>query len=208
VRAARQPQRGVTRLLEIFKQTAALLARRMPGLRLVVPIAETVRDLLVPALRDWPAAPVPVFGEAAKLDAMAASNVALAASGTVALELALARVPAVVAYRLALPSYLLIKRLVKVRHVHLLNILAEQAIVPERLQGACRPDLLAADLEPLFGSAGAAQIRALVPPLAALRPPADGAPSDHAAREISKFLIARSDPARAVDPGYSPARQA
>ena len=86
------------------------------------------------AVRDWPGRPIVLRGAAEKYDAFAASHVALAASGTVALELALARLPMVVAYRLNPLTQALLDRVVKVRHVNLVNLLLDRAAVPELLQ--------------------------------------------------------------------------
>jgi lipid-A-disaccharide synthase len=91
-----------------------------------------------------------VRGTAERYDAFAASQVALAASGTVALELALARVPMVIAYRVAALTAVLARRLLKVRYVCLLNLLADKPVVPELLQADCRPDRLAWEVERLL----------------------------------------------------------
>src|SRR5204863_1480547 len=76
--------------------------------------------------------------------AFAASRAALAASGTIALELALARVPMVVAYRLSRLTEALLDRIVKVRQVNLINLLLDRPLVAEHLGvAACAPELLA-----------------------------------------------------------------
>ena len=170
------------RLLPVFGQAATLLHRRIPGLRIVTPVADPVRDQVLAALDGWPGQPVAVFDEREKFDAMAASGAALAASGTVALELALARVPTVIAYRLSPLTYFLLRRMARVRYVHLLNILLDRAAAPERLQADCRPERLAEDMARLLGPDGDRQIRELAPALAALRPPGDDSPAACAAR--------------------------
>lgn len=131
------------RLLAPFAEALALLAGRHPGLRAVVPTVETVAGEVAAATARWPVPALVVRGPAEKYDAFAAADAALAASGTVALELALAGVPMVVAYRLAPLTGLLAKRLVKVRYVNLINIILDRAVVPELLQEECRPDSLA-----------------------------------------------------------------
>ena len=85
-------------------------------------------------------------GRAEKYDAFAASRAALAASGTVALELALARVPMAVAYRLNRLTEALLDRIVKVRQVNLVNLLLGETLVPEHLRDDCTPEKLAASL--------------------------------------------------------------
>lgn len=81
---------------------------------------------------------------------MAQSTAALAASGTVSLELALLGVPMVVAYRVSSMTAMVMKRLLKTRYVSLVNILQNQPIVPECLQERCTPDVLVQSLLPLL----------------------------------------------------------
>jgi len=141
-----------SRLLPVFRQTVALLAAGRPGLRVVVPTVETVAAEVETEVSHWPVPVTVVKGRAARYDAFAASQVALAASGTVALELALARVPMVIAYRLSPLTAFLARRLIKLRFVCLINLLLDRAVVPELLLDDCRPDKLSAALAPLFDS--------------------------------------------------------
>ena len=73
-----------------------------------MPTVETVSDTVAIGVRDWPGEPIVLRGDQAKYDAFAASRAALAASGTVALELAMARLPMTVAYRLSPVTELLL----------------------------------------------------------------------------------------------------
>jgi lipid-A-disaccharide synthase len=118
---------------------------------------------------------------------MAASNAALAASGTVALELALARVPTVIAYRLAPLTYFLVRRLIHVDYANLVNIIENRPIVPEFVQRECRPALLAPALEWMLGPEGAEQVASSQPALAALGLGAE-APSRRAARAVLDII--------------------
>ena len=150
----------VRRLLPPFAGAAALLARRHPGLRVVVPTTATVAEMVTAAVAQWPV-PVQVLrGEREKYDAFAASNAAIAASGTVALELAMARLPAIVAYRLNPLTHSLLRRIVKVRYIHLLNLIAERALVPELIQQDCNPERIAAEIERLLSESGAGAAQA------------------------------------------------
>jgi lipid-A-disaccharide synthase len=137
----------VARLLPIFGAALALLQPRIPGLRAVVPTLGPVEEAVRAAAAQW-SVPVTVTAEPReKYDAMAASNAALAASGTVALELALADVPAVVAYRVHPLTAWLARRLVKVRYANLVNILLDRPVVPEMIQGDCTAEKLADAVE-------------------------------------------------------------
>lgn len=150
-------RRGETeRLLPVFADTVAGLAARHPNLRCVVPTVETVAEQVRDAVAAWPTPVVVVAGEAEKFDAFAAADAALAASGTVALELAAARTPTVIAYKLNGLTAWLIRRMIKVRFANLVNILLDEEVVPERLQEACRADTLVADVDRLLTDKAAA----------------------------------------------------
>ena len=80
-----------------------------------------------------------VDGAEEKFDAFAASTAALAASGTVSLELAVAKVPMVIAYRIWGPTAWVVARIVKVKWATLINILLDREAIPELIQEACTP---------------------------------------------------------------------
>ncbi len=137
-------------LLPVFKEAVAILAEKYPTMRVVVPTVVTVEKTVRDAVSDW-ALPVDVVtGEAARYDAFAASSAALAASGTVALELALARVPYTIAYKMNPISSYLARRLVTGKFANLVNIMANREVVREYLLENCRPALLAAEIERLL----------------------------------------------------------
>ncbi|HZH27055.1 MAG TPA: lipid-A-disaccharide synthase [Azospirillaceae bacterium] len=139
-------------LLPVFADTLRRLRETHPGLAICVPTLphweETVRN----ATRDWPFPVIVVTGDEEKFDAFAASHCALACSGTVALELALARVPAVVAYKVHPLTAWAVRRLIRIKYVNLVNIMLERMLVPELLQQDCRPDRLAAAIAELLDS--------------------------------------------------------
>jgi lipid-A-disaccharide synthase len=98
----------------------------------------------------WPGSPIVVQQPEEKYDAFAASRVALAASGSVALELALARLPMAVGYRLNPLTEILLARVLKVRQVNLVNLLLGRPLVHELLGWDCTPPKLAASLAELI----------------------------------------------------------
>jgi lipid-A-disaccharide synthase len=136
----------VRRLLPIFG--AAL--RRLEGLigpfRVAVPTVATVAAPVADAVRSWPGAPIVVRQPQDKYDAFAASRAALAASGSVALELAMAKLPMVVGYRMNPLTEALLDRLVKVRQANLVSLLIEKPLVCVLLRGQCTPVRLAAEV--------------------------------------------------------------
>jgi lipid-A-disaccharide synthase len=155
-------RRGEVRtLLPIFGETLARLAARYPVVA-VVPVPATVAEPVSAAVKRWPVQAVVLRGPAEKYDGFAACNVALAASGTVALELALARVPSVVTYRVNRLTHALVRRIVKIDHAHLLNLILGRKAVPELLQDDCTPEKLRAAVSHLLDDkpAAAAQIAA------------------------------------------------
>ena len=182
----------VSRLLPVLEAAAHALARRYPGLRVALPTTATVRDTVNAAVARW-SMPAIVVGREEKYDAFAAGDVALAASGTVALELALAGLPAVVAYRVNRLTHALLKRIVKVRYAHLLNLVLGREAVPELLQENCTPERLAAAAARLLDdpAARAAQIAACREGLAALGQGATS-PSLRAADAVLAIIAARA----------------
>lgn len=185
----------VSRLLPVFRETVARLAATRPGLRVVVPTVATVADTVEAALPDWPVPATLVRGAVARHDAFAAANAALAASGTVSLELAMADVPHVIAYRANPVSATLFRLMTRLRYAGPVNLLMGREVVPERLQERCRPSLLVKAVAPLLdgGSAAASQRAALAETrqrLVAGGVPSEGlhtdggAPSDRAATVI------------------------
>ncbi|MBE9556558.1 MAG: lipid-A-disaccharide synthase [Proteobacteria bacterium] len=173
-----------------FGSALALLAEQHPGIRPVVPTIEAMAPLVRELSAGWPGPPIVIQGAAERYDAMAASNVALAASGTVALELSLARVPTVIAYRVAPLTYFIARQLLNVGYGNLVNIIENREIVPELLQGDVRPDRLVAALERMLGPEGEAQIEAVQPALLQLGLGGE-APSRRAAQAVLD-IIARS----------------
>lgn len=140
----------VTRLLPVFGEAVDRLATVHSDLRVVLPTVPNVAAAVRAGVAGWKAPPLVVEGQEAKFDAFAACGAALAASGTVALELAMAGLPAVIAYRVNALTAWVARRLIRVRHVNLVNLLLDRPVVPELLQEECRPDRLAANLLVLF----------------------------------------------------------
>lgn len=127
-------------LLPTFMESAEQLQKQVPHLFVVVPTVKTVSDRVKRALKGWTVPHVVVEGEKNRYDAFAASTVALAASGTVSLELSMAGVPHLIAYKVSPITGYIVKRLLNVRFANLLNILTDKEIIPELLQDDCTVD--------------------------------------------------------------------
>lgn len=137
-------------LLPVFKDVVTALKQNHPDMQIVVPTVVTVERTVRQAVADWQLPVHVVTGEANRYDAFAAADAALAASGTVALELAMAKVPYTIAYKMNPLSSFLARKLVSGRYANLVNILADREIVKEYLLEDCRPDLLALEVEKLL----------------------------------------------------------
>ena len=137
--------------MPIFGHALQRLEGMLGPFRIAVPTVATVADWVSDGVRAWPGRPIVLRGAGDKYDAFAASRAALAASGTVALELALAGVPMAIAYRLNPLTEALLDRIVKVRQVNLINLLLGRVLVPEHLgRAACAPEQLALTLAELI----------------------------------------------------------
>jgi lipid-A-disaccharide synthase len=137
-------RRGEIKLLmPIYEETAARLSATRPGLKVVLPVAETVAAEVERALSTWRTPVSLLRGDTLKYDAMKAATVALACSGTVTTELALAGCPMVVAYRVGRLTYVVLQRLITTPFATLFNIAAGKAVAPEFLQYDCTPENLA-----------------------------------------------------------------
>ena len=162
----------------------------MPNVVPVVPVAAAVAaDGAATRLRAGRCAPVIVTELQDKHDAYAAASAALTKSGTSTLELALAGVPMAVTYRVNPITAIAARRLIRVPHVAMVNLLAGRLVVPELLQEDCYPEKLAATLGTLLqdGSAAAAQRAAFREVMATLAPQGR-LPSEAAADEVLRVL--------------------
>lgn len=140
----------VKHLLSVFGDVVRRLAKEMPDLRVVLPTVPHVSDLVERAVAAWPVEVLIVKDEGEKRAAFDAATAALAASGTVALELGLARVPMVIAYRAeALVGWFALGVL-RIPSVVLVNLILDRPSVREYLQSRCTAENLLEGLRPLM----------------------------------------------------------
>jgi lipid-A-disaccharide synthase len=133
----------IERLMPPFGEAVALLKQTRPGLQIMLAMAPSVAKAIKDQAALWAYPPHLIEGEVPKLDAMRAATVALACSGTVTTELAIAECPMVVSYKVSPISAFLIRMMIKTRYITLLNIAADRAVVPELIQDACTGPALA-----------------------------------------------------------------
>ena len=133
----------VRRLAPVIGQTLALVKLAHPGAQVLLPTVRGVADLVRELSADWPIRPRILEGAAEKRAAFAAADVAIAASGTVSLELAANRVPMVIAYDMHPLTLWLMRRAARIDTVTLVNLVSETRVVPEFIGKQCRADLIA-----------------------------------------------------------------
>lgn len=134
----------VKRLGSIFIETIKRVAERRPDARFIVPLAsERMRDVLTETVPLEPVKHKVTLLDGRAREVLAASDVALLASGTAALEAALAGTPMVVAYRVSWSSYGLARLLAKTDKVSMPNHLLPEPIIPEFLQTRATPSAIA-----------------------------------------------------------------
>jgi lipid-A-disaccharide synthase len=140
----------IKRVMPALEDAAMRLKNERPGLHLVVGAADTVAGLVKARVAGWRHRPHVIEGEQLKLDAMRAATLALACSGTVTTELAVAGCPMIVAYR-GHPATAVVARMVlRTRFFTLFNIAADHAVAPEFLQERCNGPAIAAEAAALL----------------------------------------------------------
>jgi len=137
----------VTRLAPVFGEVVARLKDRQPDLRVALPTVGSVSGLVEELTSGWAVRPRIIQDPAEKRGAFAAASVALAASGTVSLELAANGCPMVIAYDMHPLTLWLMRRAALIDTVTLVNLVSETRVVPEFIGPDCRPDLIAAALQ-------------------------------------------------------------
>jgi lipid-A-disaccharide synthase len=145
----------VTRLAPVFGEVVGQLQARHPGLRVLLPTVQGVAGLVRELTAGWPVRPEIIEDAGQKRAAFAAADVALAASGTVSLELAANGCPMVIAYDMHPLTLWLMRRAALVDTVTLVNLVSETRVVPEFIGPDCRPEKIAPALDALLQDSGA-----------------------------------------------------
>ena len=129
--------------MAVFGQAVGLLQERGVAFELMLPTMPHLQEAVVEAVKGWPIRPQVVIGEQDKRAAFRIAHAALAKSGTVTLELALAGVPMVTAYRVGAIEAFILRRAIRVSSVILANLVIGKDVIPEFLQEDCTPEKLA-----------------------------------------------------------------
>ena len=140
----------ISRLLPIFADTIQRLRTQHPQLRTVMPVTTNLAAYVRAETKHWPVSVAIVECDEDKYDAFAAARAALACSGTIAIELAMAQLPAIIAYKVSPLTHFLYHRFIKAKYANLVNIMHDRLVVPELLQENSTPEKLAAALNGLL----------------------------------------------------------
>ncbi len=178
----------VTRLAPVIGAVLAQIKAVHPQARVVLPTVRGVADLVADLSKDWPIAPMIIQDKAQKRAAFGAADVAIAASGTVSLELAANGCPMVIAYDMHPLTLWLMRRAALIDTVTLVNLVSETRVVPEFIGERCRADLIAPAVLGLLADSGA-QASAMAKTMQLLGQGGE-APGLRAAKSVLDFIKA------------------
>jgi lipid-A-disaccharide synthase len=183
----------IRRFMPMFGKTLEYLKDRLGDVVVVIPTLPHLQEIIRPYAERWPVKPLLVLDYDQKYNAYAASHVALAVSGTVALELALTNTPNVTACRINMLTAFLFMWFVRVKFVNLVNILLNRPAVPELIQLDCTPKKLADAVYRLWSDDAArrAQQAAFAEIRKMVHAGSEG-PSDMAARIVCEMTHAQA----------------
>ncbi len=136
----------VDRLMPIFGEAVALIAAKKPNTVFVLPAVAHLKNDIIKLVEDWKIKPEIIYGQTAKLAAFRTARAAIAASGTVTLELALGKIPMITAYKVSILEEMIIKTLVKVQSAILPNLIINRQFIPEFLQKKCTAENISSSL--------------------------------------------------------------
>lgn len=179
----------VKSLLPLFRDTIELAQLSNDNLQVVVPTTPNVHDIVEQEVKTWPIRSIITTGDTEKYMAFKTARAALAASGTVSLELAMCGTPSIIAYKVGWLTATIFRPLIKTKYLSLINIVADEEIIPEFVQERCHPQLMAANLSKLLSDdeAHKEQRRKMLASFATLRSEGQ-APSARAAQTVLNII--------------------
>lgn len=140
----------IDRMWPIFKAAIDKLHTTIPNLAVVIQVPEHILPRMQAETKGWSLTPDLLTNTEDKKDLFAAATAAIAKSGTIGLECALAGLPSIIAYRAKASTAFMLRRLIKVKYVNLANILADRLIIPELIQENCTPEAIEQAILPLL----------------------------------------------------------
>jgi lipid-A-disaccharide synthase len=183
-------QGEINRLWPVFKQSIERLKDGLPNLQVAIQVPTALLPRMQRETKDWSVPYLLLSNTEDKKGLFAAATAAIAKSGTIGLECALAGLPSIIAYRASALTAYMLRRLITVQFVNLANLLAGRMIIPELIQENCTPEKIVQAVQPLLMDAHAreAQQRDLRDVAAMLGVNDSQSPSEKAAEIILKQL--------------------
>ena len=178
----------VSKLAPIFVESIKQIEKEIPNLFLLIPSVETLKDEINEQFRNIGIPYRVIAGQNARYQAFRMSEFALAASGTVSLELAACGTPHIIAYTFNPITNKLVEFVIKTKYANLINILADRFIIPEFVLRNCRADLIASEALSFLQNKEKCetQISQIAEQLAKLKP-TDKLPSEKATEVVINF---------------------
>ncbi|MDR0332177.1 MAG: lipid-A-disaccharide synthase [Dysgonamonadaceae bacterium] len=179
----------VSKLAPVFVESIKQLHKEIPNLFLFIPSVETMKDEINEHFKNIGTPYKIITGQQARYEAFRMSEFALAASGTVSLELTACGTPHIIAYTFNWLTNRMAEFFVKIKFANLINILADRLIIPEFVLRNCRSDLIVPEALSFFQDKekGEIQMMQAKEQLAKLKP-ADKLPSEKAAEVVVKMI--------------------
>ncbi len=143
-------EKEVTKLLPEMLGAAELLKKRIPFVQFILPLADTLPIELISAIaRDY-SVDVKIVRNNNTYDAVGESDIAIVASGTATLEVALLEIPMIIVYKVSPFTYCAGRIVIDVEHIGLVNIIAGKKVVPELIQGDAKAEKIAEETEKIL----------------------------------------------------------
>ncbi|MFN7039464.1 MAG: lipid-A-disaccharide synthase [Alphaproteobacteria bacterium] len=143
-------KKEIERLLPIFKEAVSILSKDLKNLVIAIPTLPHLQDLVKIYMSDSSIKTIITINEIERREAIFASDAAIVKSGTVTFDVAMAKIPMIVAYKVSPLSAYIIRKLIKTPYVNLINIINKKEVIPEYLQEKCTPEILAEGLYKLL----------------------------------------------------------
>jgi len=182
----------LNRVGPILREAVIRIAAEKKNLHIVSPTFPHLEKQVKNLLRDIDCKTHIIAEQNRKWDSFAAMNMAMATSGTVGLELAMADIPHLIAYKVNPLTAHIVKRKITVKYAHLVNILLDQPAVPEFIQGDCEPSAIAFCAAGLFGQSATAQFDAFAKARDLLTGSSQEPPSVQAARFVLENIYSHT----------------